>query len=56
MSCVFTSFLNYTHQQSLRQYPVKTAYESRTTSWFEHRTFRTIQNYWFMYNTMENQE
>lgn len=55
-SCVFTSFLNYTHQQSLRQYPVKTAYESRTTSWFEHRTFRTIQNYWFMYNTMENQE
>ncbi len=43
----FSSFINYTHQDSLMQYPVITAYKSRTTSRIERKPFATTQNHFF---------
>lgn len=40
----FNSFINYTHQDGMLQYPVITAYENRTTSWLDRKPFVTIQN------------
>lgn len=41
----FSSFINYTHQDSPMQYPVITAYGSRTTSRIEKKPFATTQNH-----------
>ncbi len=41
----FSSFINYTQQDRLLQYPVITAYESRTKSRIEKKPFATTQNH-----------
>lgn len=41
----FSSFINYTHQDSPMQYPVIMAYGSRTTSRIEKKPFATTQNH-----------